>query len=171
MFENSLPSLNVCKLMYMFRSNNFHLNKLRFPEVQIREAWVSRGGKYCFSWPERKEAVYSKLAMRNASCLLALLLDRDWGLRWVGPSSSYWFRNAYNVLNEAYNPSLHHTRLPSAYFFFRSSPRLIHRAWMLLFTKFKASSRTPANLGIVQRWEAISDSITEEKATQRYVMS
>ena len=59
----------------MFRNNSYHLNKPRFPEVQIREAWVSWGGKYCFSTPERKEAVYSKLAMRNAFCLLSLTLD------------------------------------------------------------------------------------------------
>ena len=165
----------------MFRNNSYHLNKPRFPEVQIREAWVSWGGKYCFSTPERKEAVYSKLAMRNAFCLLSLTLDNISYLSfrsfsrdcagWVlpraddsGPPTVFWMRHI----------TLSHTPSPGCRLHtFSSGPRL---PWLIAsglsrFTKFRASSRKPANLGIIQRWEAISDFITEEKTTQRYVMS
>ena len=116
----------------MFRNNSYHLNKPRFPEVQIRESWVSWGGKYCFSTPERKEAVYSKLAMRNAFCLLSLTLDNFSYLSfrsfsrdctgWVlpraddsGPPTIFWMRHI----------TLSHTPSPSCRLHtFSSGPRL-----------------------------------------------
>lgn len=63
---------------------------------------------------------------------LTLLQVFQQGLCWVGPSSSRRFKTAYNILNETYNPFPHTLpRLPSAYFFPRSSPTLTYRAWLV----------------------------------------